>query len=441
MKSRFFIAIAVVISLFFSAWAFLWGYADINSMVARNVMTGWEQQSDFDEVAWQRAVKSMQNAYIVNKGDASLNADFGRLYAWQALQRPEWSRESHKNREKAMEYYLAAISSRPSWGLGWMMFAEARFLNQKIDQLFFDALEKAMILGPWESDIQQKSLWIGMVLWSHFSNDLKESMLRMIDRALIQQPRYVMETASVFGGAWLVEPLLASRFLLNDNQHAYFNHEIIRLAVYYWEQISDSAKQQIKEIAAREIRENPAAIAKLTVETDASGLIAVLLDGRESLDSEDAVALLERSIVHLGFGNWKDLARPERNAVKKVVKKLFREQPRSVPDIAVKVNLPWLITPLLRSEKLLSDEADRNYLQRQVIRLGLRHWEVLPDSRRKEIKRTIGRAVKDDARGVINIAVENGWGEKITPYLTTRGDLNYLFDRLIAREKEKNGSS
>ncbi len=67
--------------------------------------------------------------------------------------------------QEGLEAYRKAIALRPAWPYAWAEFAMAKARASEIDQEFYNALERATTLGPWEQTVMdtvaQLGLWYG----------------------------------------------------------------------------------------------------------------------------------------------------------------------------------------------------------------------------------------------------------------------------------------
>jgi hypothetical protein len=104
---------------------------------------------------------------------------------WQVWRYSPESAESKKYRARASQFYAEAIGKRPSWGFAWAHYAKNQLLSGNRDSKFMVALEKAMLLAPWEPGVQLEVAWMGMATWSEqpalIRNLVEESIRRTVN--------------------------------------------------------------------------------------------------------------------------------------------------------------------------------------------------------------------------------------------------------------------
>ena len=151
-------------------WVAAWGVADILAWPAREAMKTWSQQGQIEDTAqWQRVTDKMYWAQRLNPNSADYAMDLGRLYEWQALDQLPWTTHAHTHRKKAIAHFKTATIQRPSWGFAWIHYAQSKTLNQEFGPEVVNALEKAMVLAPWEVAVQRKVIWLGIRSEEHTS--------------------------------------------------------------------------------------------------------------------------------------------------------------------------------------------------------------------------------------------------------------------------------
>jgi hypothetical protein len=167
-----------IVAAFFSV-------ANLASAPARIAMTSWEaQQRAGAEEDWKRAFRRLRLARRLNPLSADYSADLGRLLEWRAWQTSPGSRDYTWYRERADTMYVEAVIKRPSWGFGWAHLAENRFLLGGRDESYRFALDKAMVLAPWEPAVQRKAIWMGMASWPSLSESMRSDIRGTVQRAL-----------------------------------------------------------------------------------------------------------------------------------------------------------------------------------------------------------------------------------------------------------------
>jgi len=185
MKTRLLAAAAASLLFSLAVAALFWSLADIASVQARLSMAGWEAQQQAGPVEdWQRAYDRLRLAHRLNPLSADYSADLGRLLEWRAWQHAPGSPAYGRYREQANSLYLEAVAKRPSWGFGWAHLAENQLLRGIDDPIYRTALEKAIVLAPWEPAVQRKVAWMGMASWPSLPESTRASIRENVQRAL-----------------------------------------------------------------------------------------------------------------------------------------------------------------------------------------------------------------------------------------------------------------
>lgn len=209
MLRRLCVSIALVIVLFLLYWSARFMWADVQAIPARNALSKWEQVLKIENNdEWERASVHMHAAFELNPLSADYAMDLGRLYEWQALQKGRWTRHAHHHRELAIQYFRTTTQLRPSWGFAWAHLAQSKIINQELDKETIAALEKAMVLAPWEIGVQSKVISVGFALWANLSPDVQEQLLRELERAVQLQAGAMIRLATKQGWVKHLEPLL-----------------------------------------------------------------------------------------------------------------------------------------------------------------------------------------------------------------------------------------
>ena len=165
--------------------ALLQGVAGLAGDSARVWMLAWQERGNVsDRAQWESAVERLQLARRLSPLNADYSADLGRLMEWHSWQQSPGSEGFATSRALADEFYLAAISRRPSWGFAWAHYAENQLRQCHSGNEFQTALRKAIELSPWEPGVQRKVAWMGMAVWDLLPTELRDSVRENIERAV-----------------------------------------------------------------------------------------------------------------------------------------------------------------------------------------------------------------------------------------------------------------
>jgi tetratricopeptide (TPR) repeat protein len=204
-------AIVASVSFSLSGVALIFGITDLASSSANMWMRSWETQGYVSNLAqWSAAYSRISLARRLNPLSADHSADLGRLMDWQSLQQSSEGALSMLYRERASRFYREAIEKRPSWGYAWANYAQSQLLLGNREEEVLPALEKAIVLAPWEPQVQRKVAWIGIASWDRLPGRLRamfeESIRRTVetDSSLV----YIARLAIQFNWVDHLIPLL-----------------------------------------------------------------------------------------------------------------------------------------------------------------------------------------------------------------------------------------
>ena len=137
-------------------------------------MREWEEHGYIDDPAqWDAAYGRLSLARKLNPLSADYSADLGRLMDWQSLRQSPESANYAVYRARASEFHRESIGKRPGWGYAWAHYAEHQLYRGNMGADFLLALEKAIVLAPWEPGAQLKVAWIGMTAWDNLPNRMR----------------------------------------------------------------------------------------------------------------------------------------------------------------------------------------------------------------------------------------------------------------------------
>lgn len=211
MTRKVIIAVSVGLLGSLLLWAGAWGVADLATLGPRHIMAVLEKDSTGgDKVDWDSANASLLKAHRFNPINADYVYDLGRLNEWRIRGLPVWEPTAHKYRAKAIESFELALTMRPSSNLMWIQLAHSKVLNQEVDKETFEALEKAIVFGPWAEGTRLKMIWVGIALWDALPVSQKDQLKKVIVRALRHKDRsrYVIATAVWLGWEKNLRPLI-----------------------------------------------------------------------------------------------------------------------------------------------------------------------------------------------------------------------------------------
>jgi len=210
---RLFTALTASLSLSLGGLALSLGIADLASVSANVWMRGWEEQGYIsDSAQWNSAYRRLSLARRLNPLSADYSADLGRLMDWQSLRQSPESAKYVAYRARASQFHGEAIGKRPSWGYAWAHYAENQLLLGNRGDDFLFALEKAIVLAPWEPGVQLKVAWIGMAAWDNMPSRTRVIVEESIRRTVETDDNYIEAVRLAIQYRWVehLTPMLRS---------------------------------------------------------------------------------------------------------------------------------------------------------------------------------------------------------------------------------------
>ena len=97
--------------------------------------------------------------------------------------------------EDALSQIRKAIRLRPVSPYGWSILMQVKMSLGEIDPEFFDALDNASMLGPWEPEIQRAVADAGLNVWAMLTFSQKGKILDDIKRGMKRQSAEMIRIA------------------------------------------------------------------------------------------------------------------------------------------------------------------------------------------------------------------------------------------------------
>jgi hypothetical protein len=98
----------------------------------------------------------------------------------------------------ANEDFRIALKVRPTSPFSWANFALSKlYLGEQDDELF-RALGRAEELGPWEPEVQQAVIFVGLTVWNRLSPVQQAAVVRTMERGAQKNQGKIFEIAKTF---------------------------------------------------------------------------------------------------------------------------------------------------------------------------------------------------------------------------------------------------
>jgi len=157
------------------------------------------------EKVWNRELNNLLFAQKFSPWNADIAMDLGRMYEWKALSGAAWNSNSREARTNASYHFEQAIKYRPTWALALVSFAQSQLLNREINEEVFLALSNGFTYGRWQTDVQEKLLWLSIGLWKKLPDDLKQQVRDQIVFTLERENSIQMLTRLAIRFHWFDE--------------------------------------------------------------------------------------------------------------------------------------------------------------------------------------------------------------------------------------------
>lgn len=109
-----------------------------------------------------------------------LHEDLARFMSWRSERGNLLDPSTRTALALARTHFTEAARLRPSAERAWSGVAQMRYMLGEVDSQFGAALELALRLGPWNSEIQMATIHIGVATWQILTPELQQQFKRAI---------------------------------------------------------------------------------------------------------------------------------------------------------------------------------------------------------------------------------------------------------------------
>ena len=95
--------------------------------------------------------------------------------------------------------FRRALAERPTSPFTWANLALTKLYLAEQDDELFQALRRAEELGPWEPEVQQTVVFVGLAVWNRLNPDQQAAVLRAMERGAQRHAGRMAEIAKTFG--------------------------------------------------------------------------------------------------------------------------------------------------------------------------------------------------------------------------------------------------
>jgi len=175
------------------------GIADISAYEARVIMDNWAKgKKPVEKNDWAAAHQSLLSALESSPENPDYLALLGNLYEWRVANAPLHSPDTVADYRIALDYYRQALKKRPAFAFYWANIAVVKAILAEVDDEYYLALERALVLGAWEPGVQLKITDATLRVWYLLDDNGWKKMLANIEKKLKSNPQAVMEKAKQY---------------------------------------------------------------------------------------------------------------------------------------------------------------------------------------------------------------------------------------------------
>lgn len=171
------------------------GIADVTVNKAQTLMNGWVSGKTVQTEEWNDAHTSLLSALSLTPENPDYLSLLGNLYEWRVARQALDSPELIENYHKALDYYQQALAKRPAFAFYWANIAVVKSILGEVDEAFYLAVDRALILGAWEPGVQLKIADATLRVWYLLDDHGWEQTVNNIERGLVSNAPTIMKKA------------------------------------------------------------------------------------------------------------------------------------------------------------------------------------------------------------------------------------------------------
>ena len=116
----------------------------------------------------------------------------------------------------ANAHFYMTLIERPASPFAWANLALSKLYLDELDDELFAALRRADELGPWEPEVQQSVLFVGLAAWHKLGTAQQAAMVRTLERAVQRNATKVTEIVKSFSRLDLLCAINNSKLKIED---------------------------------------------------------------------------------------------------------------------------------------------------------------------------------------------------------------------------------
>lgn len=194
------VVIFLIMLLFYFVYlAANWGLGDVKAYQARSMMDKWSKNpNSLDTASWQKAQQYLASALDYSPNNSEYLAMQGNLYEWQALIKAREPVEKLNDYKVALDYYRRALHLRPAFAYYWANIAVVKSMLGEVDEEFYQAVDRSLVLGAWEPGVQLKIADATLGVWYLLDKNGWAKLLANVEKGLQSNPQAIMTLAKKY---------------------------------------------------------------------------------------------------------------------------------------------------------------------------------------------------------------------------------------------------
>ena len=191
-------AAGILVMIVFSIIASKWLLAEAYHYQARAFMDSWNPNQDIPKGEWEIVHDALTKSIKLNSTQATYYEDMSELMFLKTFESSLNPLEHAFLQKQALEHIRQAVNLRPSWPYAWAQFALIKYRLYELDKEVSLALEKAIVLGPWESSVQMIVAEVSFSCWKNLDHALTEKILKQFERTSQSEIAKVFDIAKKY---------------------------------------------------------------------------------------------------------------------------------------------------------------------------------------------------------------------------------------------------
>lgn len=186
-------------------WAVALGLADLAEMRGDRVVAGYERGDRPSYEDWDGAYQSYLKAATLHPLSGVYSDRIGRLLELWAGSDARQGMSAKDLQLMALGHFRAAARRRPTWPFSRIGIARIKAKLGQVDAELMSNLRAASDLAPMVKNVQEPLLDLGLIGWDLLDEQTRDTVLGIIDRNLLLNPRRTIRQAIGYRRTDLVE--------------------------------------------------------------------------------------------------------------------------------------------------------------------------------------------------------------------------------------------